>query len=142
MAANIDDDDDAIASINVTPFVDVVLVLLVMLMVTSTQIVRAQLMVDLPQAASGGETVPSTLNITLLKDGSLLLDGSPATGEDLIETVERLRRTDPKAQAVIAADQGVAYGRVVAVIDAVKTNGISSFALNIEKVEAPVDLGP
>ena len=79
MAAKNRDAEDVIADINVTPFVDVVLVLLIILMVTSAQIVRAALKVELPQAASGGETVESTLNIVLTKEGELYLDGSPAS---------------------------------------------------------------
>lgn len=134
MAANLPDDDDAISAINVTPFVDVVLVLLIVLMVTSTQIVRAQLMVDLPKAASGGDAVPSTLNVTLLADGGLLIDGSPSDLSALAGEVQKQKAADPKVQAVIAADKGVPYGKVVEVIDVVKTNGVTSFALNIERV--------
>lgn len=139
MAANLPEDDDAISAINVTPFVDVVLVLLIVLMVTSTQIVRAQLMVDLPEAASGGDAVPSTLNVTLLADGSMLLDGSPSDLETLARTVRDEKADDPDIQAVIAADKGVPYGSVVEVIDTVKTNGVTSFALNIERTSGPGD---
>jgi biopolymer transport protein ExbD len=137
MAADINDgDDDVIASINVTPFVDVVLVLLIILMVTSTQIVRAQLMVDLPKAASGGDAVPSTLNVVLTLQGEVLLDGQPLEGS-LAEAVRRIKTAEPDVQAVIAADKGVPYGRVVEVIDTVKTNGVTKFALNIERVARP-----
>jgi len=138
VAANLPgDEDEAISTINVTPFVDVVLVLLIVLMVTSTQIVRAQLMVDLPRAASGGDAVPSTLNVTLLADGQLLLDGSPSNREALARRVRAEKEDDPEVQAVIAADKGVPYGRVVEVIDLVKTNGVSRFALNIERAATP-----
>ena len=139
MAANLPDDDDAISSSNVTPFVDVVLVLLIVLMVTSTQIVRAQLMVDLPEAASGGDAVPSTLNVTLLATGELLLDGSPSDLNAIAEAVRAEKADDPKVQAVIAADKGVPYGKVVEVIDTVKTNGVTNFALNIERTSGPGD---
>jgi len=138
VAANLPgDEDEAISTINVTPFVDVVLVLLIVLMVTSTQIVRAQLMVDLPRAASGGDAVPSTLNVTLLADGQLLLDGSPSNRKALARRVRAEKEDDPEVQAVIAADKGVPYGRVVEVIDLVKTNGVSRFALNIERAATP-----
>ncbi|MGF1511319.1 MAG: ExbD/TolR family protein [Myxococcota bacterium] len=132
-----DPEDGLIASINVTPFVDVVLVLLIVLMVTSTEIVRAQLLVDLPKAASGGDAVPSTLNLVLTRDERLLLDGSPLAIDDLAGEVARLRRSEPDLQAVIAADQGVPYGRVIELIDIVKVNGVNRFALNIERVDPP-----
>jgi biopolymer transport protein ExbD len=139
VAGNVADDDEAISSINVTPFVDVVLVLLIVLMVTSTQIVRAQLMVDLPEAASGGDAVPSTLNVTLLASGEVLLDGSPSNLDAIASAVRAEKAQDPEVQAVIAADKGVPYGKVVEVIDTVKTNGVTKFALNIERTSGPGD---
>ncbi len=126
-------DDEALSTINVTPFVDVVLVLLVILMVTSTEIVKASLKVELPRAASGGEAVSTTLNIIVTKDGDLILDGTEVDEQGLANVVKAEREKDPQAQAVIAADKSVPYGRVVRVIDIVKTNGITTFALNIER---------
>lgn len=139
MAGPVGDGDEAISAINVTPFVDIVLVLLIILMVTSTQIVKAQLKVELPKAASGGESVASTLNVVVMKDGKLMLDGNPVELPALAAEVRRQRAEDDKLQAVISADQGVVYGRVVKVIDTVKQNGVTSFALNIERVPPPAE---
>ena len=133
MAGATNDNDEVISAINVTPFVDIVLVLLIILMVTSTHIVKASLKVDLPKAASGGAAVDSTLNLVLNKEGQLMLDGNQVTEKQLVEAVKKTKAEDPKAQAVIAADKGIEYGRVVRVIDLVKSNGILSFALNIER---------
>ncbi len=134
-------EDEAIADINVTPFVDIVLVLLVVLMVTSTEIVKASLQVELPKAASGGDAISTTLNVVITKDGDLLLDGNEVDEQGLADVVKVERTRDPKAQAVIAADKGVPYGRVVRVIDIVKTNGITTFALNIERATAGTPVG-
>jgi biopolymer transport protein TolR len=133
MAGKIGSDDDMMADINVTPFVDIVLVLLIILMVTSTEIVRAAIQVDLPQAASGGETVETTLNILITKDGQFYIDGIPATEQELVDEVRREKADNPKLQAVIAADQGVTYNYVVRAIDLVKENGVTSFALNVDR---------
>lgn len=130
-------DDDLIAAINVTPFVDVVLVLLIILMVTSTAIVKASLKVELPKAASAGASVESTLNVVVLADGKLMLDGAEIDEATLAATVRKERKANDKVQAVIAADKRVPYGEVVHVIDVVKTNGVTSFALNIERIPAP-----
>lgn len=137
MAGSIGSDEDTIADINVTPFVDIVLVLLIILMVTSQHIVRASINVDLPKAASGGEAVESTLNVVIEPSGDIYLDGEPITKEALAEQVRTQKEGNPKLQAVIAADKTVPYGRVVHVIDIVKTNGVTSFALNIERTEQP-----
>jgi biopolymer transport protein ExbD len=130
-------DDEVIAAINVTPFVDVVLVLLIILMVTSTAIVKASLKVDLPKAASAGASVESTLNVIVMPDGKLLLDGAEIDEKALAAAVRREKAANEKVQAVIAADKRVPYGEVVHVIDVVKTNGVTSFALNIERVPTP-----
>ncbi len=126
-------DGEPIAAINVTPFVDIVLVLLIILMVTSVQIVKASLEVDLPKAASGGAAVESTLNIIVEKDGSLKIDGAPITKEALEARVKREVAANPKIQAVIAGDRAVQYESVVNAIDVVKSNGVKSFALNIQR---------
>src|SRR5262245_43171351 len=113
-------DEDMMADINVTPFVDIVLVLLIILMVTSAEIVRASIKVDLPTAASGGETVESTLNLVITKEAEIYMDGAKATEAEIIEKIRQEKINNPKLQAVIAADKGVVYGTVVHVIDIVK----------------------
>src|SRR6266511_630504 len=77
------DDDDLISEINVTPLVDVVLVLLIIFMVTATYIVRASIEVDLPRAAHGGEATGTILSVILTKDGHVYLDGVQLTDEEL-----------------------------------------------------------
>jgi len=130
-----------IAAINVTPFVDVVLVLLIILMVTSVQIVKASLEVNLPSAASGGSAVESTLNLIIDKDGAWSLDGSPIDEDGLAAFVRQEIAKNPKLQAVIAADREVKYDFVVKAIDVVKSNGIKSFALNIQRSSSAKELG-
>ncbi len=131
------DDDDVISDINITPFVDIVLVLLIIFMVTSTYITRAAIEVELPKAASGGQAVDNTLNLVITKDGQLLLNGAPTDRDAIVAAIKEGIKTTPKLQAVIAADKGVEYGEVVSMIDLVKLNGITSFALNIERTPAP-----
>jgi biopolymer transport protein ExbD len=135
MAASLDNDNDdgVISAINITPFVDVVLVLLVIFMVTSTAIIKASLKVDLPKAKSAGETVESTLNIVLTKDNVLFLDGTQVTFEDLQQRIVHEQSKNPTVRAVIAADKNIAYGEVIRIIDFIKAHGVTSFALNIEK---------
>jgi biopolymer transport protein ExbD len=133
VAAKTEDAEDVISAINVTPFVDIVLVLLIILMVTSVQIIKSALRVELPSAASAGESIESTLNIVITKEGDMFLDGNPASEDDLVQTIAREKKANETVQAVIAADKGVVYGKVVHVIDVVKKNGVKSFALNIER---------
>jgi biopolymer transport protein ExbD len=131
------EDEGLLASINIIPFVDIVLVLLIIFMLTSIAIVRASMVVNLPKAATGGARVESTVNIVCNKDGSLLLNGAKTTVEEIGSFVRRESGTNPKLQAVIAADKGVEYGHVVDLIDLVKRNGVSAFALDVERQTAP-----
>lgn len=126
-------DDGPIASINIIPFVDIVLVLLVIFIVTSAAIVRASLRVELPRAAAAGAKVPSTLNLVLDRSGALALDGRPTTPAAARDELQAAVTRNPAAQAVIAADRGVPYGKVMEVIDLVKAAGVAGFALDVER---------
>ncbi len=133
------DEEGVLASINIIPFVDIVLVLLVIFMLTSATIVRASLKVELPRAASGGSKVETTLNLVTTKDGALSVNGEVVSSlEAAARIVRREATANPKVQAVIAADKSAAYGRVVELIDLVKQNGVSAFALDIERGNPPV----
>jgi biopolymer transport protein ExbD len=127
------DDDGPLASINIIPFVDIVLVLLIIFMLTSIAIVRASMVVNLPKAATGGARVESTVNIVCNKDGTLMLNGARSNVDEIGKFVKRESSANPKLQAVIAGDKGVEYGRVVDLIDLVKRNGVSAFALDVER---------
>lgn len=127
------DNDDVIASINMVPFIDVSLVLLIIFLVTSSYIVSQAIQVDLPQAASGSETTPSTLAVVLEANGNLSFNGEGISWEQLPERIATEVGNDESVQAIIAADRGVDYGRVMDIIDEVKQGGVASFALNIER---------
>ena len=127
--------DETISAINVTPLVDVVLVLLIIFMVTATYVVKEAIEVDLPRAASGGETVGPTLAFALDRDGKLYLDGAPASAEAARDAVRAALAKSAEARALISADRAVSHGRVVEVIDLVKAEGLTRFAIDIERAE-------
>ncbi|NVI99641.1 biopolymer transporter ExbD [Myxococcus sp. AM009] len=137
MAGGAQDNDDEITGINVTPLVDVVLVLLIIFMVTANFIVRETVEVDLPRAANGGETVQGLVNVVLDKEGKLFFDGAELTEQELEQRVQEAVAKDKDTRAIISADQSIPYGRVMRLIDVVKGQGIAKFALNIEKDVAP-----
>ena len=137
MAGGAQDNDEEITGINVTPLVDVVLVLLIIFMVTANFIVRETVEVDLPRAANGGETVQGLVNVVLDKQGKLFFDGTEVTEDELGRKVTEAVAKDKETRAIISADQSLPYGRVMRLIDVVKGEGIAKFALNIEKDVAP-----
>ena len=118
-----------IADINVTPLVDVVLVLLIVLIVTATAVVSQSIPMDLPSAGTG-ESVETTLAISLDATGRTYLDGTEIS-EDNLE--RRLRaQSSEAARAVIAADRAVPHGRVVRLMDLLRASGIQRFAINVQ----------
>jgi biopolymer transport protein TolR len=129
--------DEEIVGINVTPLVDVVLVLLIIFMVTANFIVKETVEVDLPRAAHGGETVQGLVNVVLDKGGQLYFDGAPVTEAELQSRAAEQLKKDANTRAIISADQSLPYGQVMHLIDVVKGQGIARFALNIEKDAAP-----
>ena len=133
MASAGGDDDDLISGINVTPLVDVVLVLLIIFMVTATYIVRAAIEVELPRAAHGGEAVGTVLSVVLTKEGQVFLDGVPRTDAELAARTREAVARDGEARVVISADKGALHGAVVHVIDLVRGAGATRFAIHVEK---------
>ncbi|MBN1961810.1 MAG: biopolymer transporter ExbD [Deltaproteobacteria bacterium] len=127
------DNDEPIASINIIPFVDIVLVLLIIFMLTSAAIIKASFEVKLPRAAAAGEAITSTLNVVVTSESKLFLNGDETDIENLAQEVRQQAQNNPELQAVIAADQGCAYGKVINVIDIVKQGGVKAFALNVER---------
>jgi len=129
-------EDDVIADINITPFVDIILVVLIIFMVTATKIVQSSIKVNLPDAATGEATKSTSLGLTLTAGGDLLLDGSPIDPESLKRAIREAKAEDADVVCLIAADQDVSHGRVVWLIDLVKSEGVAKFALNIDKANA------
>src|SRR5688572_10329913 len=126
--------DDMITEINVVPLVDIVLVVLIIFMLTANLIANASIKVDLPEASTGEAAEPTTLALTLTKDGALFMNGALTDEAALRAYIPGLAKTDPKAQAIIAADKEVTHGRVIQIIDLVRSSGIYKFALNIDPV--------
>ena len=140
MAGFASESDETIAAINVTPLVDITLVLLIVFMVTATTLIRETFEVELPRAASGGETVAPTLVLALDRAGKLFLDGEETTLDGARAAVRAAAAKSKDAKAVISADKRLSHGQVVEVIDLIKSEGLAKFAINIEK-SAPAGQG-
>jgi biopolymer transport protein TolR len=133
VAANGGDEDELISGINVTPLVDIVLVLLIIFMVTATYIVRAAIDVDLPRAAHGGEAVGTLLSVVVTKGNEIYLDGARVAEDDLVRRTKATVAKDADARVVISADKAALHGAVVHVIDLVKGAGATRFAIHVER---------
>jgi biopolymer transport protein ExbD len=128
--------DEEIIGINVTPLVDVVLVLLVVLMVTAGYIASKAIPVDLPQAATG-ETVPQTIILSIDERGVVFADGVQVVDAELRQRIAAAKKAKPDLRAVIAADGRTSHRSVVRVVDLLRQENVNEFALDVR----PEDVG-
>lgn len=122
-----------IVGINVTPMVDVVLVLLVIMMVSATYIVAQSLKVELPKTATSDDAPSETATITLTKEGKTLYDDAEIAKGELAPRLRAAHAKSENLSLVISADQDVTHGDVVHVIDLAKVEGITKFAIRVER---------
>jgi biopolymer transport protein ExbD len=124
-----DEPPGAITDINVTPFVDVALVLLIIFMVTARLIVARGIEIDKPKATTGGE-VQSTLRVSVDAKGKMYVNGTEFPDEaSAIARIKQVASGMTKAKAIVAGDSRAAYGGVMRAIDLVKRSGIDAIAL-------------
>jgi biopolymer transport protein ExbD len=126
-----------IAAINVTPLVDVVLVLLVILMVASTYIVAQTLKVHLPKAHMSDGTADKPNTVQLLKTGELRWNEKPVKEPELEGLMRSAVGAEPDMSLVVSADSEAMHGQVVHIMDLAKIAGISKFAINIMQAGGP-----
>jgi biopolymer transport protein ExbD len=119
------------SGINVTPLVDIMLVLLVIFMVTARLIVSQTLPLDLPKAATGGEQ-QIVFAVALNSAGELSVDSrSVKDDQELLRLARSARANNSELRAVIHADKTVSYGNVVRLMDLLKQGGIAKIAFGI-----------
>jgi len=134
MAAANMHDDEIISAINITPLVDIFLVLLIIFMITSSVVDQQQIPINLPKAAHAGTEAPKSSGLVLDAEHRLFLDGEL---RDSIYVSENLRRAvagDPEHLVLVGADESLPYRDVVGVIDLIRGAGISKYALKVKRV--------
>lgn len=125
--------DEPIAEINIVPFVDIILVVLIIFMITTPIIMKPSINVNLPTAGSGDQTTPSEFDVVIQPDGKVTLNGKETDEAGLAKYGAEMIATKPDIQAIISADKEVPHGRVIAIIDAVKGSGVKRFAIATNK---------
>jgi biopolymer transport protein ExbD len=135
-ASSSNDDDGMVTGINVTPMVDITLVLLIIFMVTAKLIVSQSLPLDLPKAANGQE-VQMIFGVELHANGDTVVNGSRVASDDAVLPLakEQLAR-NPELRAVIRADTTVQHGRVIRILDLLKQGGVSKIAFGVTPIPA------
>jgi biopolymer transport protein ExbD len=135
VSSNFDpNESDSISEINITPFVDVVLVLLVIFMVTAPMMVKETMNIKLPKGKSTERSETKTFAVAISKNGQVLLNGEIIDMTLLFDRAVQLKNKNPDIQLIISADKEAMHGEVIKVLDQVKLAGITNFAFQIEKI--------
>ena len=122
------------ADINITPLTDIFLVLLIIFMVTTTAITEAGadkggFKVTLPKGGKGDAVVAQNLSIAILSDGRVVVGGKVVEEEELRSMLTASAEKNPETLVLVQADEGVAHGRVVAVMDLARRLGLQRLAI-------------
>ena len=125
------DDEEIMTSINITPLVDIFLVLLIIFMITSTVLDRQEIKINLPKAAHAGTEAPKASGLVMDKEKNLFLDGVLSDSASIATQLQNAVKKNPDHQVLIAADQDLAYREVVRLIDIVRGAGITKYALKV-----------
>ncbi|MGD0526174.1 MAG: biopolymer transporter ExbD [Polyangiaceae bacterium] len=130
--------DDAITGINVTPLVDIMLVLLIIFMVTTKIAMNTTVPLDLPKSAVGSSEVQQVLSIVMTADGRAFVNQKPVVNDDaIVEPAREMVAAHPDLRAVIKADAAVTHGRVIHVLDLLKQSHINKIAFGVTPVAPP-----
>lgn len=134
--ASIQNTDEEISGINVTPLVDVTLVLLIIFMVTAKLIAGQGIPLDLPKAKTAGAT-QTVLSVSIDAQGGVLANGSKvANDEELRRRASSALKENPELRTVIAASSSASHGKVMHVLDTVRDAGITRVAFAADKIPA------
>jgi biopolymer transport protein ExbD len=136
MAGPSNDSEDMISGINITPMVDVVLVLLMIFMMAAPTLYHGGIKINIPKAKSGDKMDRITLKFMLSKDGKLALDKRAITLDQVAGFVKKALELDPNANALVTADRDLSHGKVMEFIDHIKEGGLKKFAIAVETPES------
>ena len=130
-------DEGSLSQINVTPFVDVMLVLLVIFMVTAP-ILQQGVNVELPTVEAGPLTseTEDQLVVAIDRNGTIHLNDTPLDIADLVEKLAAIVKLRPDRTVYLRADKDVVYGKVVAVMAAVRNAGVAELGMVTESLPA------
>lgn len=126
-----DDGGDAITGINVTPLVDILLVILIIFMAVAPVIARRALKVDLPKASAPEKAATDALAIAFDAARRLTLSGKSVTPEQLSRALAAATAAEPGRPVTVSADRSLPYGEVAALLDSIRAAGVRKVGLEV-----------
>jgi biopolymer transport protein ExbD len=128
-----EDDQNVVSGINVTPLVDITLVLLIIFMVTATFVSEQGLKVNLPKVLTRENAPSPAITVALDKSGKLRLMKKDVTLEELKTQMAVEARLDPTVKILVKIDKDLPYASVAEVLDAIKLAGVNKVALAMDR---------
>ena len=126
-------EDEVIDGINITPMVDVILVLLVIFMVTANFLKKESININLPKVQAADPNVSQSVQVAITRDGKILLEGQETTEEKLVSNLERDLKFRPNMRLTLSADEKLAYGTIMKLMGVIRKAGVSRVALSVKK---------
>jgi len=133
MAFNTSGDDGEIGSINITPMVDIILVLLVIFMVTANFIKREAVNINLPKIAAADPDIGKSVMVAVTKEGKVLLEGHPVDESGLVSRLSGESKRRPNMRVNLSADESISYGALAKIMGVIKHCGINRIALSVKR---------
>jgi biopolymer transport protein TolR len=126
-------DSDEIDGINITPMVDVILVLLVIFMVTANFLKKESININLPKVQAADPNVAQSTQVAITRDGKLLLEGQATDEEKLFKTLQRDSKLRPNMRITLSADETLPYKVITHMMGIVRKAGVTRIALSVKK---------
>jgi len=125
---------EVMAEINMIPFIDVALVLLIIFMVMTPYLVKEQIKINPPKIKSHGADVNKhdLVQIDVTREGSYYVNGEATSAEDVFAVVQRRLKDPENQQVVVAADKDVVFDRVAQAFDAAKRAGATQIGVEVK----------
>ncbi len=127
------DDNGTITDINITPMVDIMLVLLIIFMVTANFIKKDSLNINLPKVAASDPNVRESTQVAMTNKGEFYLDGRAVTESFLIEALTKEAKYRPNLRVTLSADESISYGSVSRLMGLMRRGGVTKIALSVNK---------
>ncbi|HOP31184.1 MAG TPA: biopolymer transporter ExbD [Spirochaetota bacterium] len=127
------DEDGIISDINITPMVDIILVLLVIFMVTANFLKKESININLPKVAAADANVKESKQVAITKDGKFFLEGRAITESGLMDEITRETKYRPNMRVTLSADENLSYGTVSKAMGILRKCGVTRMALSVKK---------
>ncbi len=127
------DDNDEIGYINITPMVDVLLVLLVIFMVTANFLKQESVNINLPKVNAADPNVAKSVQVAITKSGKLLMEDTELTEEALVRKLAAESKYRPNMRVTLSADERLSYGTIARVMGLIRQSGVTRIALSVKR---------